>query len=574
VTPPAPPIRTAIAVFVIAVVVYANTLLNGFVVDDVHQVVENDWITGVHNLPEILARGVWDFEGRASSYYRPLMYTFYMATWYVFGRTPWGYHLVNVLLHAVASMLVVVVAHRLLRADTQDPAPWLGAPFAAGLLFAVHPVHTEAVAWVAGITDVSMTVFCLLSLWLYIRAEAERRPRALALAAVSYFLAALSKETGVVFPLVLLAYEAILRWNRWNTIRVAWRLAPFAGAAILYLALRVHALGGLAPTAGGVQLGPGQQALTLLALFAGYVEKLVLPVNLNFWSVFVPPASLASAAALRALAVTAAALAAGWLAARGSRVAFFALALAVIPLLPAFHVWALNQGLENALAERYLYFPSVGFVLLGGLAAARLGAWTSPRRVVPALAVMLVAGTLAVGTVQRNTVWRNGLSLWSDAVRKSPGSAIAHKNHGAALLYAGRRAEGERELRAAVAMRPDLVDQELGKGAAYGAKGLTKKAVLAFHMALALDPRSAPAHFGLGVTYEAKGWIDAAIGEYEATLALRPDYAEAHNNVAVLYAQRGLLDRALPHFEAAVRLRPDDRDYRSNLDRARRLRQG
>ncbi|MBI4271054.1 MAG: tetratricopeptide repeat protein [Candidatus Rokubacteria bacterium] len=89
-----------------------------------------------------------------------------------------------------------------------------------------------------------------------------------------------------------------------------------------------------------------------------------------------------------------------------------------------------------------------------------------------------------------------------------------------------------------------------------------------------LDPESAPAHFALGVTYEAGGWLDAAIGEYEAALVLRPDYAEAHNNVGILYAQKGMLERALPHFEAAVRLRPDDRDYRSNLERARRLRQG
>ena len=563
-------------VFVIAVAVYVNTLPNGFVVDDVHQIVENDWITGVGYLPEIFSRGVWDFEGRASSYYRPLMHALYMATWYVFGRTPWGYHLVNVLLHAGVSLLVFAVVRRLMeREDTERrTAPWLGAPFVASVLFAVHPIHTEAVAWVAGITDVSMAFFSLLSLWLYLGARGRPRLPVLLLSALSFFLATLCKETGAVFPLVLLAYEATLRKEGWQTVRVAGRLAPFAGAGTLYLALRVHALGGFAPTAGAVPLGPLQYVLTLLALLAGYTEKLVLPVNLNFWSVFVPPGSLASPGAVRALAVTAVALVGGWLVARRSRAALFGLALVLIPLLPAFHVSALNQGLENALAERYLYLPSVGLVLLGGLATVWLRERTAPRRAVPALAVALVAGTLAAGTVQRNTVWRNELSLWSDVIRKSPGSAIAHKNYGAALLYAGRKAEGERELRVAVAMRPELVEQELAKGAAYGAKGLTKKAVLAFHMALALDPESAPAHFALGVTYETSGWLDAAIGEYEAALALRPDYAEAHNNVGILYAQKGMLERALPHFEAAVRLRPDDRDYRSNLERARRLRQG
>ena len=567
--PAFPGIRPAIAVLAIAIAVYANTLSHGFVVDDLPQIVENEWITGVGNLPVIFSHGVWEFEGRASSYYRPLIYVFYMATWYVVGRAPWGYHLVNVLLHGGASLLVLATAYRLLRADLErEPSPWLTAPFVAGLLFAVHPIHTEPVAWVAGIADVGMTFFCLLSLWFYLRAE-EGRPLALPLAALSYLLAALCKETGAIFPLTLVAYEAIFRRNRLDTGRMAARLAAFAGAGGIYLALRIHALGGLAPTAGGVPLAPGQHALAALALFAGYVEKLVLPVSQSFWSVFSPPESLASPTALRALAVVVAAALAAWLVGRRSPAGCFGVVLIAIPLLPAFHLSALNQGLENALAERYLYLPSVGLALLGGLASRWLRERTSPRLVVPALAVALVAGTFAAATVRRNPVWKDHLSLWTDVVRQSPGSAVARMNHGAALLYAGRKEEGERELRAAVALRPELVEQQLAKGAAYAAKGLTKKAVLTFHMALALDPRSAPAHFNLGLTYEGRGWMDAAIGEYRAALALRPEYAEAHNNLAILYAQQGRLDAALPHFEAAARLRPSDPDYRSNLERAR-----
>ena len=560
--------RAALAVFVAAVAVYANAIPNAFVVDDIHQVVENDWIMGVRHVPEIFSRGVWEFEGRSASYYRPLMYVFYMAAWSLVGLAPWGYHLLNVLLHAAASVLVFAVAHRVLPGGAAPArSPWLAAPFVAGLVFAVHPIHTESVAWVAGIADVGMTVFGLLALWLYLVADGRERV-VMPLAALSFLAATLFKEPGIVLPLVMLAYEATVRRDRWNTGRVALRLAPFAIAGAVYVGLRVHALGGFALTS-AAPLTPGRHVLALLALFAGYVEKLLVPVNQNFWHVFVPPESFGSPAAWTALAVVAAALTAAWIAARRSAVVSFGVMLVLLPLLPAFHIGALNQGLENAFAERYLYFPSVGAALLAGLAARHVTRLTAPRIAVPVLLVSLVITAGAVATVRRNTTWKNGLTLWTDAVGKSPGSAIARMNYGAALLYAGRSEEGVRELRMAAGIQPALVDRQIALGAAYAGKGRVKQAILAFHTALALDPRSAAAHYALGLIYEQRGAVDRAIREYEAALALEPSYAEAHNNLGVLYAEQGRVDRALPHFDAAARLRPGDPDYRANLARAR-----
>jgi Flp pilus assembly protein TadD len=551
----------------VAAAVYLNTVPNGLVVDDVQQIVENEWITGSHHLRTIFTSGVWDFEGRASSYYRPAMYVLYMATYSLAGRAAWAYHLLNILFHVAATLLVAVLAWRVFPRSEPQHAPLLAPWFIAGLLFAVHPIHTEAVAWSAGIADLGLTVFGLLAVVCHIEA-AERGWSWDIAAAAAWCAALLSKETAFVIPLLAAAYDLIFlpRANRANRLRNG--IVVFAPAAALYIGLRVHALRGLMPTAGGLALAPSAYGLAVLALLAGYIEKLVLPVNLNFWHAFTPPAALLSAEALRAATIVGLAVAAA-IFVFANRTARFAVLLTIVPLLPTFHLGALNQGLENAFAERYLYLPSVGFVLLVALMLDSLRVRNRPHWAA-AVAAVLLAGSYAVATVARNPVWKDQLTLWTDTVRKSPHSGIAHMNYGAALIYSGRKAEGSAEMRRAATMNPGLVERQLVLATMYVNAGLWMKAILALHTTLALDPTCAPARYNLGLVYESQGQVGAASAEYERALALNPNYAEAHNNLGVLQAEQRDMERALVHFREAVRLRPDDPVYRANLERAER----
>lgn len=552
----------------LAAAVYLNTLPNGFVVDDVPQIVENDWITGTRYLQEIFGQGVWDFEGRTSSYYRPMMYLLYMGVYAVAGRAPWAYHLLSLLFHAGATLLVFMLLRQILpRGEARAPA-WLAPAFVAGLLFAVHPIHTEPVAWSAGIPDLGFAVFGLISLWCHVTAMERGWPRDV-LAAVAWLLALLCKETAVVIPVIAAAYDGIFVVPEKRSERLVKGLLPFAAVAAVYVGLRVHALGGLMPNAGGAGLGVSAYALSVVALLGRYLEKLVLPLSLNFWPSFVPPASLLSLEALRAFAVVSAAGAATY-AAWGHRPARFAVLLVVLPLLPSFHLGALNQGLENAFAERYLYLPSVGFVLLVALAVDVLRARERLRPAQALAAVLVLGAAYAAATTVRNPVWKDHLTLWSDAVGKAPGNAVGRMNYGAALIYGGREDEGAAEMREAAAMQPGLVDRQLANAAAYLSKGLQKKAILALHTVLVLDPKHAPAHYNLGLVYESQGQPGAATSEYQKALALNPSYSEAHNNLGILYAEQGRMDMALRHFREAVRLRPSDPEYRTNLERAER----
>ncbi len=553
----------------LAPAVYANTLLNGFVVDDDHQVVDNPWVTSPGHLPEIISSGVWEFESRVSSYYRPLMHVLYRVTYVVFGLKPWAFHLVNILLHAAVTALVFLLARRLWGEDSA-PTPWfLAPPFLAALIYAVHPIHTESVAWIAGVTDVSFAFFYLLALYLYACAGSGwGLPYALSL--VSFLLAMLCKEPAATLPFILLAYEFLFPCGARSWRRIGLRLAPFGVALLAYAGVRAWALGGLAPMTQSAPVGPFAYTLDVLLLFSRYVLMLIFPVSLNFWHIFRPPTSVFSGE------VAAAALITGLFSAmvflmRSYRQVLFASALTVVPLLPAFYVSGLTQGIENAFAERYLYLPSAGFVLL----VAATVDWLLRRSptVAPIVAVGLAAlvGSFSIGTVERNIVWRDAYSLWSDAARKSPASAIVRLNHGYALLSRQRLDEGRNEIGEALRLNPGLLDDMLAKGVFYSQKGLTKKAILEFHFILAAKPDFAPAHYNLGVLYESLGRIDQAIREYEATVAIQPDFADAHNNLGIAYAERGLTDKAVAHLEAAVRLSPSNPEFAANLEKARQL---
>ena len=151
--------------------VYFNALFNGFVSDDNLQLLNNPWIKHLKYIPQILTSNFWGFQGEDTNLYRPLPYVFYTIVYHILGFKAWGFHLLNVLLHTGVSILVFLIGSRLFTkrraASTSPLVPFLGA-----ILFATHPVHTEAVTWIGGIMDVSFTFFFLLS---FIHLILERR---------------------------------------------------------------------------------------------------------------------------------------------------------------------------------------------------------------------------------------------------------------------------------------------------------------------------------------------------------------------------------------------------------------
>lgn len=518
----------------ISFAVYASALKAGFFHDDVMQVVQNSWIRDFKHIPDIFGSDVWGFSMYRSNYYRPMMHLLYSVDYHLFGLAPWGYHLINVLFHCASAVAVFYLIAELLGQAGRDAG--LLPPFLGAALFAVHPINTESVTWVACLPEVAFAFFYFLSFYIYVKTPPSAgRTAPYALSGSLFFLAALSKETALTLPLLIAGYEYGFRASRPPILSNWKRYLPYAAAAAAYLGLRINALGGFAPHSAPPKLDALTYAVNVPVYAAYYFEKLLLPMNLKPAYVFHPVISVFTLKFALSLAVVAVILVA--LARCGSigrPVPFLGLILVLLPLLPV--VYASNIGGEKTFYERYLYVPSFGLAMLAALPLTGGGGRERIKRRLLA-ALLAVLGLYAAGTVARNELWTDELAFWADAERKSPDSVVPHG----------------------------------GLGLLYGRMGDLDRAEEEFRASLAIDPGQWEALNYIGVVYTRRGDIGEAKRYFEESVRIRPDYAEAHYNLGMACEDTGEMDRALHHLEEAVRFAPFDTAYSDELARARAM---
>lgn len=597
--PPGPAPRPAVwhlaLIAALAFGLYAATIGFGFVWDDDELVMANPFITRLANLPVLFQShpfaGVerpWA-KGLDVEYYRPVWTTTLALDHALWGLRPHGYHLTNVLLHVAVSLIAYLVALAILRHG-------LAALFAA-LLFAAHPVHAEAVAWVSARNEPLAALFTLLAFAGYVRyresasAHAPARIGWLAATVAAYWAGLLSKETAIVLPLLVLLEE--WRWARGSmraggTSVRARLVGPllFALATVPYLMLRAAMV--------AVVHRPGDPALPERLFNAPrvvleYLRLLVLPWNLKVFYVLPVEHSAASPAVLSALLLLALVMAGLLWLGRRDRSLAFGLAWALLALLPVSGILAVIR--PAAVADRYAYLPSFGICLAAGALLAR-GAVSRRARTAPygtaALAVAILA--FSVMTVTRLGAWRDDLALMTRMVADAPGEAMGYRNRGVREMERGLLEPARRDLELAARLapgdtrvlltlaevhvrqgRPDLaraplagvlridstsVEAHLALGRLEYQAGRHDEAVRAFGAALAREPRNAEAHVGLGAIWRAQERLADAEREYRAALDSDPRNAAAHQNLGNLHASQGRMDEAAREFARAVELAP------------------
>lgn len=491
-----------------------------FLYDDLTYVQQNPSVTGEAGIfSEATPPGRPDL-----GLYRPVTVLTYRWNYLASGLDPYPFHLVNLLLHAAAAALLVVVAAGL----------GAGRPTAllAGLLFAVHPVHVEAVGWVVGRAEVLATLLALLAVRIHGRRDDPRPLLRAALGAVLYGLAALSKESALALPAFLLIADGMGRVPVARGLRLL-RMLPAALICAAVISLRVLVLGRFGPDVdtdpflGG--LGPGERLPLGLAVLGRAMRSLILPFDL---SIHYEPARFSGALPwlLGALAILSLGTL-GWFFWRRRRTAgLLGLALLLVALLPFLHLVPIGA----VFADRFLYLPSAGFCLV---AAVLIGVGAGRRPALRAGVALLLLLLFAGLTLDRNPVFRDALSLWEDAAAKDPDAALP------LFQLAGQYDEA------------GLLDyrSEQRRGALYF-----------WRESLRVDPDHsfAPqAHVKLGE--HAAGTLgDAARAaqHYRAALSLFPTYKDALLDLAALHPSpevtreeaRSLLNRVLA-------LDPDDR---------------
>lgn len=426
---------------VLGFLVYANTLGGEFVYDDQLQISRNSLIQEKSQFWHALTSDIWKFKGgdqTQSNYWRPSFVLWLIFNFRCFGFELFGWHLASVLLHLGVVTLAFVVARRL-----AISTPVAGA---IALLFAVHPVHCESVAWLSGAPDLILGAALLGSLC-FVELLSKRQTLLRWVMALGLYVIGLgAKEMALLFPLLIVgllyrnervASEGKNSWSR--ILAITW---PFAAVAIGYFLVRRSILGTLQlRPEGGPSLS--EAILTAPSVFAFYLRQMIVPfwIGPSYPLRVVTPANLGMRNFWIPLSVT---ILAGWWMARlaiRSRIARIGLALFLVPLAPVMNI--IVFGPEQLVHDRYLYLPLLGFLILLVPAWRSLLQWTDTERILrPSLLTfvlsVLVAIPLGAQTVRYNHAWTSNLALWEWGVRTDPGSAYAYQQYGVHLHEAKR----------------------------------------------------------------------------------------------------------------------------------------
>ena len=542
-----------IAVLILcAALPYLNTLLNGFVYDDNRQVLDNPYLKSFHFLPQVFGTTVWSFVGMqgVSNYYRPMMTFGYALCYHLFGPLAYGFHLVNVCLHVGVVLLVFVVARRLFRDST--------IAFVAACLFAVHPIHTEAVAWVAAVTTLDVTFFYLLTFWLFLkmaRPQGEVAPWIKMAAVLSFALTIFSKEQALTFPLLAMIYEHFFRNDRLETNfgEKVRRYGEFWLMDVAYVLFRVEHLGAFAPQIQLSRLGWYPSVLSALALVGQYLEKLCWPVELCAYYVFhkgnsvLDPRVLAGIGALLVCVVMFSVVA------RRNRTLSFGFIWFFVTLAPVLDIRYLAG---NVFAERYLYLPSVGCCWLVGWTGVKVWRVLRARRIWnygllgTSCALVLL---MAARVVRRNRDWRSDVALYSQTLKVSPRATNIRENLGVVAWNHGRIDEAEKQWNIALTLNPNSPITLTNLGLIYAKRKQYQKAEEYFRRAMLHKPDYTDPHLNLGSMMMDLGRFEEAEWQLRAAVALSPLIPSCHNKLGKLYLKEGRFSLAAAQFSQSVR---------------------
>ncbi|HXH50609.1 MAG TPA: tetratricopeptide repeat protein [Terriglobia bacterium] len=539
-------------------VVFSGSLANGFVYDDNPQILQNAFILNSSLWKQIFTGSVWSFQGGKTNFYRPLQFASYWMLYRIGGPNPAAFHLLNLLVYGASVWLV----YRLGRKFFNNEA----VAFAGALLWALHPVHVEAVAWISALPDVGFAFLILLSLLYFVQAEqnGEKR-RQYHLVGVLFFFAGLFfKEMALSFPFLLLAYWFFLgKQERWSRRLLHW--LPYWAATVVYLAARHQALGYFTQSRQLWKI-PLHVAEAALGLLGQDTKILFWPVHLNVFRMFYLGPSLYSPWPWITLLCVGGTL---WLRKRDPLLAFL-IVWWPVTLLPVLDIRQLSFPL---LADRFLYFPSVGpclalaYLLLDWL--PRRVRW---RKLVPiaGCAMGLAMISCAVQTVRAIPRWRDNNTLIYYSLTQSPDSPLLHMARGVVLEYehgdlrgalseyttarllnqksswplnldhdyylavgrialrSGNRRDAVEDFQKAQNAAPDSSQPSDALGAIYFPQGDYATAAKYFERSVKVNPQDVTARFYLGTCWMKLGKYQEAATEFHAARKIVPDYWQAY----------------------------------------------
>lgn len=498
------------SLLLLTLAVYIPATRAGFVWDDDRLITDNPLIQARNGLPRI-----W-LDTRSANFY-PLTQSAFWLEWRLWGQNPKAFHIVNVLFQGLNAVLIWLVLGRL-----RVPAAWLAA-----LIFAVHPVAVESVAWVSELSNLLGLFFYALAVLLYLRFEDRPCWTWYWLAWATLLLALLSKTSSVTMPPVLL----LLAWWRRGSIgrRDVWRAIPFFALSLVLGLVEVwfhnrNALpDSIAVSAWPVRLaGAGQ-------IFWFYLSKVLVPYPLM---IIYPPWTIGASliSFLPALAL-AGSFALFWRFRRTwGRPCLLGLGYFGIALFPVLGFFAMAYVSYPVVADHLQYMAIPGAIALAVAAGARIWERLWPGRII--VPVVLVAGVLSAATWQRQQVYEDQETLWRNLLERYPDSWFAHAGLGAAMVEKRDFVGAVEHFSEAVRIRPNNPQLQNDYGFALVILRRFKEAEFRFRAALRLKPQYADAAYNLAMTLALQGKFAEAASGFSEVLRIRPDFRDARERLA------------------------------------------
>lgn len=587
-----PKIYLIIFLIMLPTLLYVNSLSNSFQYDDLHTIVNNPHIrsdtllSGLKKIPDFFTSSqYYSSETHQVGHYRPLLYATYVINYAITGLSPAGFRLVNLGLHIGCVIMVYLVALHLLADGT-------GA-FLSALIFALHPFFSEAINYISARSSLLATLFYLLAFYYFVklrgawsvvcdsqdgaRTTHHRSQLWVHFSLFSSFtlLAFLSKEIVLTLPLMLAVYD--LLFTRAKELRQGFKISlPYFPMAIIgmFLLYKMSFIQFFT----NIYITPYYKMnilYQLLAQIKGHVLMIWLyffPLALSIDHGSLRPHSVFEPGVVAAVSVLLTILGCAFYLSQSQRGVSFPLFWFVITSLPTILV-----PLNIPLLENRGYLPGVGLAIVTGWSMGKVlssrcsvlskgqGSWGMMRGtgtvVLCALIFVLYAGI----TFHRNTIWKDEVSLWSDAVIKAPGSDRAWTNLGLAYLTKKDHTQALEAFEQAILINPDTVVARVGLGSSYHLQGKLDAAVQAYQDSIHLYPNYYLPHFNLGVAYQQQGQYEKALRAYQEVLKINAHHPETHLNLGGVYLALGQQDLAIAEYEEALKLNPGLADAHYNL---------
>jgi outer membrane protein assembly factor BamD (BamD/ComL family) len=559
-------LKAVVIIIAVGSFIYGNTLINEMFWDDYDGVVNNQYIRSWEYLPNYFSESLIAGANGVNNYWRPLVLLSFSIDFKIGGLEPIIYHLQNIFWHILASILILILARKL------GLSVFVG--LLAALFFLVHPLQTEAVAYVSGRADPMHLVFMLAGLIYFIKAVQKKFSKKYYLSAVLFFiLALLTRERSIIFPLLVSLYLLTL-WRKGKPFDL-WRkkivyVLPFFVMGVTYVILRMTCL---QFNDNFDEIGVNNvnslswygSILFFIKAWAVYAGLILWPVDLHMTRLVDIPKTffdywvVAGVILLGSITVGSVRLF------KKEKIFIFGIGWICIGLVPTLY----TSRMQGSLAEHWLYPVLPGLFLISAFYLERLIYWLKSKQftygILATIFVILIV--FSITTIKRNIDWKNPIDFYEKNISVGGRSDIIYTNLGMAYSSVERYDEALEMYELAIAQHKGMFQPWYNMGNIYRIQGQHEKALDAYKKAIALNDVFLPIYKNSAIVYMNQGKNDEAINIMNKFIKRFPNSAEALYNIAIIYYKNGDDEKAREYMKKVLDIEPDNREVKALLSR-------